>query len=196
MNNAFTRPAAAAAAAVVVLSWLLGLAQPAAAHDGLLSATPADGARLDQAPAAVTLRFAARLDPRLAKVAVTDPAGASVASGAFTASGAELTQPVAIAAPGRYTVAFRVVSRDGHPVSGTSTFTVTAAAASPGASPTAVTAQPAAAGPATASAVSAPHAERAAPGGPSRAVAGAVAAGVVVVGAAVVVTRRRRRAPR
>ncbi|MEU8001480.1 copper resistance CopC family protein [Catellatospora sp. NPDC049111] len=196
MKFAFARPLAATAA-LFALSWLLAVAPaaPAAAHDGLLSANPADGARLDQAPTAVMLRFAARLDPRLAKIAVTGGDGASVTTGAFAASGAQLTQPVSITASGRYTVAFRVVSRDGHPVSGKTTFTVIAAAPTHATSPSAA-AQPdvaASSAPPPSPAAAAPQPE---PDGLSGAVTAAAAIAVAAGAAIPLLIRRRRRSPR
>ena len=105
---------------------IFGAAVRAMAHDELLGSEPGSGARLDDPPSQVALTFSAPLDPRLCQLAVTDATGTSVASGAVSVSDRSITRAVVIRASGDYTIAYRVVSRDGHPVSGTVRFTVTA----------------------------------------------------------------------
>jgi len=99
---------------------------PAAlAHAELLSSTPPDGARVAAAPPAVTLTFSDPIDAQFVRVAVTTPAGTVPATA--TASGPRVTVPVPAAGPGAYRVVYRVVSADGHPVSGQLAYTVVAA---------------------------------------------------------------------
>ena len=112
-------------AATALASLLLVLSGgPAAAHTGLQSSTPADGETLTAAPDVVTLTFATAVSAEFAQVAVTGPDGQSVTSGDLAIGGAVVTQPIAASGDGGYVVAYRVVSDDGHPVSGQLTFTL------------------------------------------------------------------------
>ncbi|MFI6761493.1 copper resistance protein CopC [Micromonospora sp. NPDC050417] len=113
--------------AVTCAVGLLAAPAPAWAHNELRASNPAKGARLATAPVEVTLDFAERLDPRFTTVAVTDAAGKAVTSGKPKVEGVRAVQPLNQPLdPGDYTVAYRVVSVDGHPVRGSHTFTVTA----------------------------------------------------------------------
>jgi len=123
---------------------------PASAHSELVSSNPADGATLTALPPAVVLTFAEPANPRFLKIAATGPDGQSIAAGAPVAAGTSVCQPLtAASASGRYTVAYRVVSQDGHPVQGSVSFTATMPAAAPTASspleptPSAAAAEPA-----------------------------------------------------
>jgi len=98
----------------------------------LLPSTPAAGEELDSAPESVVLVFSEELNPDLVTITVTESTGFSLADGPPQISGAEVVQPL-IPASGEYTVAYRVVSADGHPIQGTVTFTVTAPAPEPSA---------------------------------------------------------------
>src|SRR5690606_20919908 len=86
---------------------------------------PADGAVLAAPPARVTLEFNESLNPTSTTIVVTDAGAEPVPSSEPEVSGPRgsvtFTQPLA---DGTYTVAYRVVSRDGHPVQGAFTFTV------------------------------------------------------------------------
>ncbi|MEV6381999.1 copper resistance CopC family protein [Streptomyces sp. NPDC051773] len=111
-------------------------APPAAAHTELDSASPAAGATLAGLPPRLSLTFSDPMAQKYAKVAVTGPDGASVAVGGPRADGGTVTLALDAGAPsGRYTVGYRVVSEDGHPVSGSYSFTVRATAASSAGSP-------------------------------------------------------------
>jgi copper resistance protein C len=106
---------------------LLG-AGPASAHSGLSSTLPGDGAQVEASPAEVVLEFDEPVSTRLSRVQVTGPGGDTWQTGAPDVSGSTVRQPLAALGPaGTYEVAYRVVSADGHPVSGTSSFTLTAA---------------------------------------------------------------------
>jgi copper resistance protein C len=106
-------------------------APPAAAHAALVEADPAGGARLDDVPRSVRLVFTDPLDPGFVRVRVDGPGGAADAEPGV--EGDTVTVPVTDAGPGAYEVLYRVVSKDGHPVSGSTTFTVTG---EPSATPT------------------------------------------------------------
>lgn len=116
------------AAALLAASPLL--ATPASAHNPPPVPTPADGAVLDAVPAEVRLDYSAPILEVGSVLEVTGPDGTQVSDGASTVGEKEVVQAIVDAGPGEYTLVWRVTSEDGHPVDGTSTFTVTAAAPS------------------------------------------------------------------
>jgi hypothetical protein len=63
-------------------------------------------------------------DPRFVKVAVRGPGGASATAGGPTVTGTVVHQPLGPLTSRKYTVEYRVVSQDGHPVSGALSFTL------------------------------------------------------------------------
>ncbi|MFB6791101.1 copper resistance protein CopC [Streptomyces olivaceus] len=107
---------------------LLGGAGPASAHAALGSADPEDGAVLQRAPGHVTLTFSESVGLRDDSFRVLDPGGHRVRTGdTGHADGRSETARVALPGglgEGTYTVAWRVVSADSHPVSGAFTFSV------------------------------------------------------------------------
>jgi copper resistance protein C len=120
---------------VAVLGLLLGVlasivtATSAEAHAALKSVDPKDGSTVTRVPAAVVLVFSEPIGTSFATVTVTGPSGSSVSDGKPQVEGDTVTQPLDPTMPnGRYTVDFRVVSDDGHPVSEQTTFTLRAAA--------------------------------------------------------------------
>ena len=130
MTPARPRPAVPRPRAAVGLLALLTLliwtcAAPAIAHDQLLSSDPADGAVLETPPAAITLTFSAEILPVAPTVLVQDAAGAVVVDAEPSVAGTVVTQPMPPGvSSGAYTVLWRVVSADGHPIEGTFAFTV------------------------------------------------------------------------
>lgn len=106
------------AAAGLVLS-----ASPAAAHAALESSSPADGSTVTAAPPEVALRFNEPVGTDFAEVTVTK-GGTSATDGDPSVEGSTVTQPLAgDMEQGDWRVSYRVVSADGHPVSGTVDFT-------------------------------------------------------------------------
>ena len=106
---------------VAVLTALaaVGFAGPAAAHDVLISSDPADGSTLQTAPATVTLTFDQPVQNFEPVVTMTGPDGQSYQSGSPTVDSTVVTSAVGeITQAGEYVIAFRVVSADGHPVTG------------------------------------------------------------------------------
>lgn len=144
-----TATAAAVLGALLAAFFVLVAPQPAVAHDSLVSSDPAADAAVETLPAEVTLAYSAELIGGAGStvVEVTDAAGNSVTDGDPVLDGAVVTQPLVDGAPaGDYTVQWRVVSSDGHPISGEFSFTVTTgsgageqpdAESSPSASPSA-----------------------------------------------------------
>ena len=117
--------------ATAVLGTLL-VATPAAAHDQLVATVPPDGARV-AAPHRVEFRFDDVVLNRYAQLAVTGPDGRRYDRGAPRVLDNTIAADLApLPRTGVYTAAYRIVSADGHPVSGQIRFTVTAI--TPGAS--------------------------------------------------------------
>jgi hypothetical protein len=132
--------------AVTVLCGLALLfgAGPALAHTRLESSDPADGASLATAPQRVSLTFNESMQPGFTTLTVVGPDQARYETGDVTANGETVSIAVRPLGPaGNYQIGYRVVSEDGHPVSGSVGFTLTtagpgnAAAASPAAAPAA-----------------------------------------------------------
>jgi LPXTG-motif cell wall-anchored protein len=116
-----TRPLLALAALLAVL--LPGV--PAWAHNALAEAVPAKNATLKKSPSEVKLRFLQKLDPAYTTITVSNAGKEKVGTSAPKVDGA--TGSVTIDAPlanGAYTVAYQVVSTDGHTVKGSYEFTV------------------------------------------------------------------------
>jgi methionine-rich copper-binding protein CopC len=109
-------------------------AAPAFAHAALIGSDPADDAKLDTAPIVITLTFNQDIEPRFATVTISGPDGTAYAAGDVRVDGPTAAidvKPLTAAAP--YVVAYRVISADGHPISGQYTFELTKAApAAPG----------------------------------------------------------------
>ncbi|GAA1030086.1 MULTISPECIES: copper resistance CopC family protein [Amycolatopsis] len=108
---------------------LLGTATPALAHNVLINSDPANGASVAKGPAKVTLTFDQYVqNADVNQIAVTGPDGSQWAEGPVTVENNVLSAPLRPLGPaGKYTVGYRVLSADGHPVSGEIPFTLTAA---------------------------------------------------------------------
>jgi methionine-rich copper-binding protein CopC len=103
----------------------LGWQAPALAHDKLDSSSPKDGAALDAAPSEIVLTYSDAVQTSFANVVVSGPGGTNIAEGKPQVVGNKVTQPVKSEAPnGTYTVSWRVVSSDGHPIDGTFTYAI------------------------------------------------------------------------
>jgi copper resistance protein C len=115
--------------AVLLGAALLG-AGPASAHDAVESTSPAAGATVPTPPAAVSLTLSNRPLTLGTQITVSDAAGTSWADGAVQIVDNVASQKLRTGAPaGVYTVQWRVVSSDGHPIEGTFSFTAAAAGA-------------------------------------------------------------------
>lgn len=169
-------------------------ASSASAHAKLVKVTPKQDAQLTTAPKEVTLEFSETLSTSFTTVVVTTAAGASVTLGKPKVVGAKAIQALSPRlASGTYRILFRVVSHDGHPVTGESGFTLklqlstSAPTSTPSASPLTTPS-------ATVATVAPAEGSDAGPGaGTSRtamAIAGAV--GLLIVGAGVMLWRRER----
>lgn len=132
--------ASAAIATLIVLFLAAALAVigplPAGAHDSLLSADPAAGSVLAAPPATITLTFSAAIKADLSQVAITVGGTSHTVTPTVTGSTlsgrvpeALLSAPVGPAEV--WKVGYRIVSSDGHPISGLLEFTVGADPARP-----------------------------------------------------------------
>ncbi|MFI6407914.1 copper resistance CopC/CopD family protein [Streptomyces sp. NPDC050548] len=112
----------------VLVLLLLGSAGTASAHAALESTAPADGSVLKSAPRTLTLTFSESVALLDDSFRVYDPDNRRVkTSSAHHAKDAGDTASVTLPAKlgtGTFTVAWRVVSADSHPVSGAFTFSV------------------------------------------------------------------------
>jgi len=114
--------------AVLMAAVALGGAPVAAAHAVRTATDPADGASLAQGPARVTATFNEALQPEFAAMTVVGPDGNLWSAGDPQVQGAAIGVDVRPLGPaGTYTVNYRVTSADGHVVSGSWSFRLTAA---------------------------------------------------------------------
>lgn len=110
-----------AVAAVVVLTTVA----PASAHDELLSSSPAAGENLPAPPDEIALTYSADVLDMGAEVVVADGDGTDWVAGDPVVAFGVVTVPLRGGMPDAgYEVRWRVVSSDGHPISGLIPFTV------------------------------------------------------------------------
>ncbi len=101
------------------------------AHASLVSSSPEDGSALTSPPTAVQLTFNEDLLPDTVEIAVTTEAAGLIAGTEFTTVGStvQVTWPQDLP-DNTYKVAYRVVSNDGHPITGAISFSYTGSGAS------------------------------------------------------------------
>jgi len=111
------------------------MAPTASAHADLQVSTPEDGESLQIAPEEIRLTFSEELFEELVEISILDADG-----DLYSTIGVEQTPPPGTdvifpwptqAPPGEYSIAYRVVSADGHPVTGTISFSYAATAPEP-----------------------------------------------------------------
>ncbi|MBO1418501.1 FixH family protein [Streptomyces sp. FH025] len=111
-----------------LLALMLAAAGPASAHATLESTDPRQNSVVATAPQVVTLTFSETVSLSADSVRVLDPAGKAVDTGnPAHADGKDNTARVGLnsgLANGTYTVAWRAVSEDSHPIGGAFTFSV------------------------------------------------------------------------
>ncbi|ANE78466.1 hypothetical protein A7U43_03130 [Mycobacterium adipatum] len=125
----------------------------AAAHTAMTASDPAEGSTPIAAPVSITLTFNEEINPTFASAVLNDAGGRNWLTNSPQVQGSQLRVDLGpdLLPNGEYTVGYRVLSADGHPVSGSFAFTLNAPgsqqstpAAAPGSDiPTAATAQPA-----------------------------------------------------
>ncbi|WP_338897318.1 copper resistance protein CopC [Streptomyces sp. TG1A-60] len=112
----------------VLVLFLLGGAGTASAHAALKGSDPVDGSVVESAPRDVTLRFTESVSLLEDSIRVVDPQNRAVDTGKpGRAGGRSDTARVTLPADlddGTYTIAWRVVSADSHPIAGALLFSV------------------------------------------------------------------------
>lgn len=115
---------AVALALILALGGAVVTAPPAAAHSSQIGSSPEAGTTLDSAPSEVSVDFdTPLLDVGAAMVVRADGRTVSVDPPTVRRRGISVGL-APDAPPGEYTVAYRVVSEDGHTIESTFTFTV------------------------------------------------------------------------
>lgn len=115
---------------VVACLTMVGLATPAFAHNTLIASDPADEATVQESPATVELTFdqPVQKGEDLNTIAITGPDDTSWSTGPVEVASNVVTASVDPLGPaGDYRIGYRILSADGHPVSGELTFTLATA---------------------------------------------------------------------
>ncbi|WP_062236597.1 copper resistance CopC/CopD family protein [Aureimonas sp. N4] len=117
-------------AVFLVGSMVLSVSSAAFAHAGLMSAEPEDGALLQSAPSELSLSFS---EPVAAlRLTLVRPDGTSVDLPSSMKTGSHIRAPLdERLGRGTHALVWRVVSADGHPVTGSLSFSVEAASPTP-----------------------------------------------------------------
>ncbi len=111
----------------VALGLVLGAAAPAAAHNYVVSSTPADGETLAEVPEAFVITTNDILLDLTGEASgfgmlISDDNGFFYGDGCVTVDGRSMSTPAALGAAGDYTLTFQLVSADGHTLSDTIAF--------------------------------------------------------------------------
>ena len=111
---------------LLLLLALLAVPRTVFAHASLQEAAPAPDSILDAAPPQIQLTFGERLEKQLYFIRVYNNRGNSVTSreAEMSADQRQLTLRLPKLSDGSYTVSYKVISADGHPVSGSYVITV------------------------------------------------------------------------
>ena len=109
---------------VLAVGASVGLAGAASAHDVLISSDPADNATVATAPSSLQFTFDQPVQNFDPVVSLVGPDGRQYATGTPSVSGNVVSGTVDAGPAGRYTAAYRIVSADGHPVTGEIHFTL------------------------------------------------------------------------
>jgi methionine-rich copper-binding protein CopC len=122
-RSSLTRPLAAGLLIIGALGAVLFQAAPATAHSELLETSPASGAVLDAVPRDIQLTFGEEVQSQGSGIVVKGPSGqryddATTFTVDRNVASVELQPDDASYVDGQYTVSYRVVSADGHIVSG------------------------------------------------------------------------------
>lgn len=134
-----TRPIVAFGAALLLTGGIWAASTgPAAAHDAFVGSDPAADSTLTEAPSFVSATFSADvvvLDGAVV-LQVTGPNGDLISDGNPRGDGNTVTQPlVEHDTPGTYSVFWRIVGSDGHPIEGKFEYSLDPAAARPSQAP-------------------------------------------------------------
>lgn len=118
-----------AATAFIALAAVLAVAQPASAHNSIVSTSPAEGSTVTEQPEQLVITTNDNLldlgeAGQSNQIQVTGPDEEQLYYGTACAAvnGPALVMPVQLGEAGEYTVVWQLVSTDGHPLSGSYTF--------------------------------------------------------------------------
>lgn len=129
MSYGTGRPTGAArmiVGAIAIAASVVTSATPAAAHTALRASSPKDGGEIGKAPSELLLEFTEPIRRVGFRLVVRGPDAREYQAGAPRISGDTLAQPLKQLGPaGEYRAEFRIVSADGHPVTGKIGFTLT-----------------------------------------------------------------------
>ncbi|WP_370619813.1 copper resistance CopC family protein [Mumia qirimensis] len=124
MSTAVRRLRSVALVCIVAVGLLLVSSPTATGHAVLVSTSPADGSTVATLPAEVVMTFNENVTTP-AYVVVEAPDGTKVTSGEARTDGTAVRAPLDDAGiAGEYRASYRVVSADGHPITGSVYFTV------------------------------------------------------------------------
>ncbi|MGV0714860.1 copper resistance CopC family protein [Mycolicibacterium sp. XJ662] len=119
---------ATALLAVAVVAGSLATAAGASAHATRIATDPAENAQLTESPATVAATFNEAMQPQFAAMTVVGPDDNLWSTGEPKVEGAVVSVGVRPLGPaGTYTVNYRATSADGHVISGSWAFELTAA---------------------------------------------------------------------
>lgn len=128
-RSSLSRLLAAALFACLALAFGSG---PAQAHDQLIGSNPKQGAKLDKQPEWIELEYSGEIQDIGTEIRV-ERDGEDYSAGEITVEGRTVKSALPDdLKPGDYTIAWRVVSQDGHPISGKVEFTILDSAGSGG----------------------------------------------------------------
>jgi methionine-rich copper-binding protein CopC len=152
----FVRLASAILALAALLVAMVVTASPASAHARLEASSPKDGSTLTATPPEVMLQFNEQIKEGLNQISVKS-GSTDATEGKPEVDGNTVYQPLKSSlAAGDYTVSYKVVSADGHPISGTLSFTYTPPTGDEGAVDTPTSSAPGTSGSSTAPSASSP----------------------------------------
>jgi methionine-rich copper-binding protein CopC len=140
--RAVPRLTAALLAGVLALATAVLTAAPASAHDVITGSDPADGSTVATAPSRVSVTFDEAPQTGFSTLTVVGPDGAHHEQGATASDGTVVSVGVGpLPAAGVYQIGYRIVSDDGHPVTGAVSFTLTTPSPAAGVAPAAASPQ-------------------------------------------------------
>lgn len=131
MTTRLSLPRLLAAVLFASLALMFG-SVPAQAHDQLIGSNPKQGAKLDKQPEWIELEYSGEIQDIGTEIRV-ERDGEDYSAGEITVEGRTVKSALPDdLKPGDYTIAWRVVSQDGHPISGKVEFTILDSAGSGG----------------------------------------------------------------
>lgn len=110
---------------LIVVGIMVAVTPAAQAHTEVTGTSPAANEQLSQAPTQVTISTRETVREMGSAIVVTSPSGARVDDGSTEISGTTtLIGLIALSETGTYTVDYRLLASDGHPIEGSFTFTL------------------------------------------------------------------------